>query len=69
MPEFKWLEGRPRQIGKSFRELYLGEWDVSEGAVFTREQVIKLLEKNEITEQQAHEMLKMEYDTRIKKQG
>lgn len=47
----------------SFKDNFLGEWDVNQDAVYSREYVGELLKRGEISKDRAEKMLRMKYET------
>ena len=47
----------------SWREQFLGNWEPSAACVFSRQRVMKWLERGDITEKEAEILLRLEYST------
>jgi len=61
-PYIPWTEGRKLPVA-SWREQFLGQWEPTADCVFSRERVIKWLERKEISEKEAEILMRLEYIT------
>lgn len=63
-----WLEERPELRSESrFRSMFLGNWEMND-AVHKREDVVAMLQRGEISEARAQEMLRMRYAVNSKEE-